>query len=340
MVRCYALLSLLLCLAACGDRQTRAPFTDSRPPPGLSPRDWPPRGWAWGLIQAGAAPAQRYGVVAAPTVPRAQALILPGYGDFAESHFAEATALTERGDTVWILDGVGQGGSGRAVFAGDIGHVASFETDERGLETMVRDVARPSGERPFILVAEGEAAPVALRALQLGRVSASGLVLIDPVLRAPGRPDLDRAHWVSRAGLGMIRAPGGAGWTRNDAVADPDRRRRMAWQIANPDLRMGDPSFGWQAAFDDLTQTIRAAGWARVTLPVLLLTIGPDRADQDRLCRALPHCARQRLDAAHSRMDVEAASIQSLMGPNALPPWSRPTESEDEPQSVVFDTPR
>jgi lysophospholipase len=340
MFRRGVLLALVLSLAACGDRQAHAPFTDSRLPSGLSPKDWPPHGWAWGLIRVGDAPAQRYGVAAAPTVPRAQVLILPGYGDFAETHFAEASALIDHGDTVWILDGAGQGGSGRAVEPRDVGHVAAFDEDQRGLEAIVDQVMRPPGDAPFVIVAEGTAAPVALHALQLGRMRASGLILIDPVLKTPGAPNLDQAGWASRLGLGAIRAPGERAWVRDDQLKNPDQQRRMAWQTANPDLRMGGPSLGWQAAFADLIGAMDAAGWSKATAPVLLLTSTPASAEENRLCRALPHCTLQGLGAAPTRPDAEAAFIQGRAGPDALPPWTRPLPSDEDRSGAMFDVPR
>jgi len=340
MLRRGAFLALTLCLAACGDRTAHAPFTDSRLPPGLSPKDWPPHNWAWGLIQTDDGPAQRYGVAAAPTVPRAQVLILPGYGDFAETHFAEASALIDHGETVWVLDGAGQGGSARSVEPRDLGHVTSFDADERALAAMVHQVVRPPSDGPFIVVAEGTAAPVFLRALQLGQVRVDGAILIDPALETPASPDLDQANLANRFGLGGFRAPGGADWTRNDQLTDPDQARRMAWQIANPDLRMGGPSLGWQAAFSELVQAVHASAWSKVTAPVLLLTNSARAADADRLCRALPHCRRGRLDAVHGRAPAEADFIQSLMGPSALPPWTRPAPVDDPGPGAVFDVPR
>jgi lysophospholipase len=55
----------------------RDAFLDSRPPPGLAQRFYPPAGWAWGLIQLGDGPAQRYGVSGPAGAPRAEVLILP-----------------------------------------------------------------------------------------------------------------------------------------------------------------------------------------------------------------------------------------------------------------------
>ena len=40
----------LTLLAACGGQGSLAPFTDSRIPPGLEQRFYPPEGWTWGLV--------------------------------------------------------------------------------------------------------------------------------------------------------------------------------------------------------------------------------------------------------------------------------------------------
>src|SRR5262249_31672451 len=102
---------------------SRDGFADSRPPPGLAERFYPPEDWAWGFLQVGDAPAQRYGVAAPPVTPRADVLILPDYGESAETWFETARDLTASGYVVWVLEGVGQGGSGRLTGHRDLGHV-------------------------------------------------------------------------------------------------------------------------------------------------------------------------------------------------------------------------
>src|SRR3569832_916048 len=92
------LILLLLALGACrpGD-DPRAPFTDSRIPPGLEHRFYPPQGWTWGLLKIGTAPPVRYGVAAPASTARSQVLILPGYGEPAEAWFEIANELIAHG---------------------------------------------------------------------------------------------------------------------------------------------------------------------------------------------------------------------------------------------------
>ena len=294
MGRRGVLLACLTLLAACGAGDAGAPFVDSRPPPALSQADWPPIGWAWGLIQtADKAPAQRYGVAAAATMPRAQVLVLPGYGDFAETHYRQIRSFIGQFYVTWALDGAGQGGSGRSVGPRDLGHVDSFDPDVAAVQGLVQRTIRPSPRAPLVLVAEATAAPVALRALQRDPSGISGVVLVRPVFRSGASVDPKLSDWAARLHVGGIRAPGGSGWSHAAKTPDvlTDEGRRQAWQAANPDLRMGGPSLGWLAAFDGLVSQAKGAGWRQVATPVLILSVhGAADADAGPICRALPHC--------------------------------------------------
>ena len=108
MVRTLLAALLLLTLAACGQGELAGPFADSRTPPVLGPRFFKPEGWAWGYVQAGKRPVQRYGVVTTWRGPRATIVVLPGYGESAEVWYESAAALTRRGYSVWVLDRAGQ----------------------------------------------------------------------------------------------------------------------------------------------------------------------------------------------------------------------------------------
>ncbi len=228
MIRLGVLLALALLLTACGPRGERDPFTDSRTPPSLGPAYWPPQGWAWGLIQLGAGPPQRYGV-AAPMdeAPVAQVLMLPGYGGTAEEDFAAANALIDRRVQVWALDGVGQGGSGRIALPRDLGHLESFDGDVEGLRQLLAGVVRPTPAAPLVAVADGTAAAVLLRALQRGAPQVSAVVLTEPRVDPHSTADprlRPMPRWARRLGLDRRRASGGQAWA--------PRRRHRAGRLA------------------------------------------------------------------------------------------------------------
>ncbi len=330
-MRRRVLLALILLLSACHGRGDRDPFTDSRIPPNLGPAFWPPQGWAWGLLQVGDDPPQRYGVGAPIDQPAsAQLLYLPTYGGVSEEYFETANALIGRRIQVWTLDGVGQGGSGRIADARDLGHVDSFRGDVDGVEQLAATVIRPDARRPLVVVADGAAAPVLLRAAEDRPVGVAALVLTQPRLNGPAHPAAPPhgSPWARWLRYGQYRAPGQGAWRREAPAGQAGSAAfaRHAWQIANPDLRMGGPSLGWLAAFDELTAAAKA-GLHRVGLPVLVL-VDPtapagQRRDQAALCRALPHCT---LTAAppDAWPDREADFAAGVVKSAANPPETAP----------------
>ncbi|HEX7760444.1 MAG TPA: alpha/beta hydrolase, partial [Caulobacteraceae bacterium] len=159
---------MLLTLAACKGDGADEPFVESRTPADLGPRFYPPENWGWGLVQVGNAPPQRYGVSAPPTAVRAQILVLPDYGETAETWFETAGDLNAMGYNVWVLDGAGQGGSGRLTQPRDLGYLRSFNPDLAAVGAMVATVIRPTPTAPLILLGQGVGGMIAVRAIERG----------------------------------------------------------------------------------------------------------------------------------------------------------------------------
>jgi lysophospholipase len=278
------------------------PFVESAPPPGLAERFYPPENWAWGELQADGAPVQRYGVAAPKVVSKAAVLILPDYGESAETWFETARDLTAAGITVWVLDGVGQGGSGRLAFRRDLGELRGFDADVAATHAMIDVVIRPEPRRPLIVIGQGVGALVAARAIETG-AAADGLILSAPTC-GPATP----AGALVLVGLGQSRAPGGDAWTRDGPDDFAAHRTHDAWrgavthlwQLANPDLRMGGPSLDWEAALGRLEDAARSEQ-AKILTPTLLL-----RRDGAADCLSPPGAARQTIAGADAALELEA----------------------------------
>ncbi|MCC7265923.1 MAG: alpha/beta hydrolase [Caulobacteraceae bacterium] len=277
-----------LALAGCSQESSREPFAESRTPPGLAERVAPPEGWAWGFLQVGEAPVQRYGVAAPPGAPRGEILILPDPGDSAEMWFETARDLGLRGHTVWVLEAPGQGGSGRYGLSGPPRGAAGEEA-VRGVRAMLDGVIRPES-RPVAVLADRRAAAVALAALA-GR-PAAGLILSAPAPEGEG-------------GLAGRLGIGGEGWSRRtpDDVADKlthDAARggvRNAWKLANPDLRR-------PAAPLTLAQAPSPSAGAGV----LVLT-GDEAQQAQALCAG--QCRLVRLPGAWPALHLEADAARA-----------------------------
>jgi lysophospholipase len=319
MRRLWPVSFLILMLAGCGVWGDRAAVTETRAPASLTPRFFPPQGWAWGLLQAGEAPAQRYGVAAPPGVSRAQVLILPGYGESAEAWFETAQNLTAMGDTVWVLERAGQGGSGRYAGPRDLGHVPTFDDDVAITRALAVSYIPRDPRQPLIVIGQGAGAIVALQAAEAG-MPVDGLVLSAADFSPPAQPR--EADWPTRLGLTAVRAPGAYAWRKSGPDAfglkqTHDARRGsipLAWQIANPDLRMGGPSIGWLTAATAANESAQGRA-GTVGAPVVMLSPGEDSraesAARTRICHALPHCAEQRLEGARPALHLEADAYRA-----------------------------
>jgi lysophospholipase len=315
----------ILTVTACGDGAARAPFADSRTPPSLGSRFYPPRGWTWGFVRSGEGPVQRYGVSSPLGVPRATILILTGYGESAETWFETISELNGQDFTVWVLERQGQGGSERQTPWRDLGHVDSFDPDIASVRALINGVIRPGNDAPLVVVGHSEGGLVALRAAEQG-APMDGLVLSAPAF---GLSDLPRsraefarfAPAMRNLRLGWIRAPGQRGWRRDgpdgvQAGLTHDTMRgkvQAAWMLANPDLRMGGRSLGWYAAFLDASDAA-AHGVRQVNTPILMLDAGKDRvvtaSPQNRLCGEMIDCKETRYAEAGHDLHMESDAIR------------------------------
>lgn len=319
-------LALCLAVSACGDGASRAPFAESRTPPAVTSRFYPPQGWAWGYVKNGEATVQRYGVASPSVAPRATILVLPGYGESAEKWFETVTDLTRQGFSVWVLERQGQGGSERLTPWRDLGHVDSFDPDVATVKALVRTVIRPRGDTPLVVLGHGEGGLIALRAAQTG-LPMEALVLSAPTfgLKSLPRPRADFARFtpaLRALRLGWVRSPDQQGWRRDapdgavqGLTHDVTRGKvQAAWMLANPDLRMGGRSLGWFAAFFDASEAA-AQDARKVAVPVLLLsgeqdgvaTAGP----QAKLCHQMKACKPVRYPKAGHELHMESDGVRN-----------------------------
>jgi lysophospholipase len=307
-------LCLFATLAGCRIEDARAPFTDSRIPPGLEQRFFPPEGWAWGLIKLKGAPAARYGVSAPARRPRADILILASHDEPAEEWFETASALNQLGYVVWVLEPVGDGGSARYGLPRDLRHAPSLAPDAAAARALAeRVIAR----RPLVLLASRSSAPTAVQALSSG-LQVEGLVLSSPQVLPDAAPPLSKAELMRSLGLGGLRAPGSRGWSRSGPddralglTHDATRGRiRLQWQTANPDLRMGGPSWSWDAAFAEAAAQAVAPVARKPEGPILVLA--PDRSlpSGNLLCARLNHCTVQPFGPAGTALHLEVDEVR------------------------------
>ncbi|MEJ0065885.1 MAG: alpha/beta hydrolase [Caulobacteraceae bacterium] len=298
-----ALVAAAVVFAAIGavGHDNRDVFIDSRPPPDLPETLLPARELGLGRDPAGWRRSTAVWRLGASGLFRADVLILPDYGESAETWFETARDLNAAGYTVWVLEGVGEGGSARLSSHRDLGELHSFDGDVAGARGMIDAVIRPPPGRQVVLLGQGVGALVATRLAETGAEPA-GLVLSAPRC-APATP----AGTLVYVGLGGVRAPGGDAWARRGpddfaAHRTHDHWRGAvthAWQTANPDLRLGGSSLDWQAGLARL-QRDAEAGAGRLKAPTLVIDDGKPHA-----CLAPQVAVRRSLVGADQALELE-----------------------------------
>lgn len=248
---------------------------------------------------------------------RGRLLFQPGRSDVFEKYLDEIAEFQADGWSVTSFDWRGQGGSGRLGRDPRVGHADRFDA-------MVDDLAAfwgawtGEGAGPHVLLGHSMGGHFALRALADGVIDPDAVILSAPMVQV-------RSPIGARAGRILARLmlrrgePTRSAWRwRTDPDSVARRRRRLTldnshgqderwWQVANPELELGPPSWGWVVeAFRAGAALARHPGLERVATPVLMLVADGDKLVDPRAARRvaerLPDCELVRFtphEAAH-----------------------------------------
>jgi len=292
------------------------PLARSRRHPALPERFLRPVGFIWGEYVAPDGALLRWGYLPAEN-PRAECVLVGGFGEFIEKQFETVRDLAARGITVWCLDWRGQGGSVRPRRLPTRPRARNFERDADDLAGFTR--ARLSPSMPRLLVAHSMGGAIALLCLKRHPGLFAAAVLSSPMVglrtgRVP--PSLIRVITRSAraAGLGMCFIPGARKWRpsrlpspeRSHASTDAERcRLRHAWFSADPTLRHDDATYGWlDSALALIAHISKPEFLSAIDTPILLgrpqRDVVVSRAAQRRAARLLPNCTLVELtDSKH-----------------------------------------
>ena len=300
-------------------------FEHRRLPP-LADRFLTPQGFVWGTFVTPDGARLRWGHLAARN-PRAECVLVGGFGDFVEKQFETIRDLTARGLSVWCLDWRGQGGSTRPKRLPHRPRARRFDRDADELALFARQQLTPG--QPHVLIAHSMGGAIALLCLRRHLELFDAAVLSAPMLGVPiGRtpPVLLRALTgpVRLSGLGFCHLPGAVRY-RPDNPPTPERSRissdaercriRHAWISANPMLRLDQPTYGW---LDPALSLIARIGKRRflsgIKTPILLGSAGRERvvapAAHHRAARFLPDCTLAELPESKHEPFLERDAIR------------------------------
>lgn len=259
--------------------------------PDLEERFREPPGWRWhGFNRNGNRPIRFGSAFPRDSIPDAVVVCLPGLGEFAEKYFETARTVLDSNMAFWVMDWMGQGGSGRYLPDAQKRHGGPFTEDVADMHYFVLEYIKHSsvhpdrGRIPMVLLAHSMGANIGLRFLSqypgLFECAAFTAPMIGiKTLSGVPAPLAGLATGVCGALAGKNYVPGGKGWHVEKHTpegphrlsADPVRGSvHNAWCEANPQIKIGDPTFGWlRHAQDSCAALARPTGCAAIETPCL-----------------------------------------------------------------------
>jgi lysophospholipase len=292
------------------------PLTRPLRQPALPERFLLPAGFLWGEFVASDGALLRWGHLPVAN-PRAECVLVGGFGEFIEKQFETVRDLAARGIAVWCIDWRGQGGSVRPRRLPTRPRARRFERDADDLAGFTKAQLRP--DLPRLLVAHSMGGAIALLCLKRHPRLFAAAVLSSPMVGLrTGRVPPSLIRVITRparaAGLGICFIPGARKWRpsrlpspeRSRISADAERcRLRHAWFSADPALRHDDATYGWlDSALALIARISKPEFLAAIDTPILLGRPGREvvvsRAAQRRAARLLPNCTLVELtDSKH-----------------------------------------
>jgi lysophospholipase len=340
-------------------------LSGARRAPPLDARFLAPPGLVWGGFAAADGATLRWCHLAAEN-PRAECVLVGGYGDFIEKQFETIRDLAARGWSVWCLDWRGQGGSTRPARWPHRPRAREFDRDAGELAQFV--AAKLTSGLPRVLIAHSMGGAIALLCLHEYRDLFDAAILSAPMLGLPtggAPPTLLRALTgpARLTPLKYCRLPGTYRY-HPDRPPNPERSRissdaercriRHAWVTSEPALWLDQPTYGWlDPALALIARIGKPRFLAAIRTPILLGSAGCERvvapAAHRRAAHRLPDCTLFVLPDSKHEPFMETDPIrdawfdrieQFLADRLGVAPAERAVSSDSAPASSIPQAPR
>lgn len=259
--------------------------------------------------------------------PGALVVILNGRAEFIEKYADIIAEFQKKGFDVATLDWRGQGLSDRELANRHKGYVKDFDSYISDLRMLFDRDINPS-RLPVVFVAHSMGGHIALRFIKEHPGIVDKAVLISPmidVVTGPFPKPLARliAKAACRNGFSEKYVFGGKDYIPGniryeDNLFTRDREKFLIHPRAveqNPDLALGDVTWGWlHAAFRSIELLKAQAYAAGITVPVLLVSASEDRVvdvdDQKRFADLAPGCSFFSVEQGYHELLFETKDIR------------------------------
>jgi lysophospholipase len=221
--------------------------------------------------------------------PRGSLLFQAGRADFIEKYIEIYDHWRRAGWTIEGFDWRGQGGSGRVLADGRLGHGPPYDVMVNDLAAFVEEW-RERSPGPHVALGHSMGGHLLLRLLAERAPAMDGAVLLSPMLGLnTGLPWQGLGRLIARILCGIGMAERGA-WSEDSAKGSGHRQRNLThsaeryedeqwWRRSDPMLDVGPPTWGWlRDSWQSIADLLAPGVLEKVHTPMLILC-----AEQDRL---------------------------------------------------------
>ena len=233
--------------------------------PDIEKRFLAPEGWRWHSFTRQGRRIRCGAVSPRQSVPDAAVICLPGLSEFGEKYLETARTCHEMNLAFWVIDWMGQGGSGRYLENPHKRHATCFADDVDDLHYFYTNYIKQAcvhpdtGAIPVVMLAHSMGANIGLHYLKrhpdIFKCAAFSAPMFGIEFFAGRSMSLIRPlSLIFKTFMGRSYVQGGHDWDPAlDAVdgartlsGDPVRARLQdQWFAARPQLQVGSPTYGW-----------------------------------------------------------------------------------------------
>lgn len=233
--------------------------------PDFEDRFLQPEGWRWHSFVHNGRRLRFGSVFPKDTIPDAVVVCLPGLSEFGEKYFETARDCLRKNLAFWVLDWMGQGGSGRYFDDSQKRHSSGFQDDVEDLHALITGYVKHSsvhpdvGRIPMAMLAHSMGGNIGLRYLKKYPETFECAAFTAPMFglklceQLPKRLPLPFS-FVLQIFMPAHYAPGQSDWSPamrpehgvHALSSDPVRVKiHRQWFEAVPSLVVGGVTYGW-----------------------------------------------------------------------------------------------
>ncbi|MAE52457.1 MAG: alpha/beta hydrolase [Micavibrio sp.] len=234
-------------------------------PENLEERFHPPEGFRWHSFKREGRHIRFGSVFPKDSIPDAVIVVLPGLSEYGEKYYELARNLNDANLAFWVIDWMGQGGSGRYLDNREMRHSADFKEDIADLHYLILEYIKHSsvhpdkGRIPMAMLGHSMGAHIGLRYLHHHPEFFECAGFSSPMIGIRGLDALPGPLMVGLSKFlnlvaGKSYAFGQYNWDKSQRTSpghdefSGDAKRGALhdlWQNENPDLRVGGVTFRW-----------------------------------------------------------------------------------------------